>query len=211
MWDTFGQKQNSNFFNEPMSTHINSMPKFSFGVAYIIQSLLYKKFKHLTDWPNMTGLSDVAKFKNDGTEVKNPKAPFALVFQPSSKLQKKCVEFDFEGDNYGCLSRIPINKRLYKIFAVHEPVIGRELKDSDLKLIGKLRTASHFRASKFVDEQVGFRHVFWEEEIRVLKKTSTWGNRSVITPKFQQNDGAAKYKSVFPDGKVKKTVLGKAQ
>lgn len=45
-----------------------------------------------------------------------------------------------------------------------------------------------------MDEMVQFRHVFWKEEVKILKKES-WNN--MIDSKFMEEDGASKWTYVL--------------
>lgn len=193
-----------------MSNHVNLQDNFSFGPKFLINKLLNQKFEQQTEWTSMTGLSDVAKYKGDGTEVSNPKAPFAIVFRPNQLTKKKCMKASLEEYNYGCLRNLRKGSHLYQIYAVHEPVkaidvkkptygINKEVtKEGTLHLIGHIILDSMFHDSKFIDEQVHFRHVLWEEETRVLKKPE-WADKTKLDRAFLETNGAGKYQYAFPD------------
>ena len=199
MFDSNGQINNVNFFANSLSTHISKIPEFAFGYDYIVTKLLHQKWESVTDWQNMVGTSDVAHYKQDGTKITQPKAPFSLIFEPYSDLTKKCLNYNFDKDTYGCLQRLEPETKMYRIIAVAEPKLRGDIKKEDLKEIGMVVLKSNWTNSKFADTEVTFRHTFWEEEVEVLGKKGTWDNKELIDKAFQRDDGPDKYIKNFPD------------
>lgn len=192
MWDLFGQDNDTNYFTNPLSNHVQVIPDFKMSQAWASLKILMSKFLAFTKHPNMVGLSDLAKYTNKGEKVANPKAPFEIVFKPNPAMTKMCHNVPLEGDAFGCLKDIAKGTLLYTIYYVDEPIEKKDAKASDLKLLGTMTSDSEFISSKFMDEIVQFKHVFWADEVKILNKQS-WDDK--ITNSFSQEDGAPKWKA----------------
>ena len=156
--------------------------------------ILGYKFSGFEKNVNMVGLSDLAKYRNNGEKVYNPSAPFALVFKPNPALTSMCHRAPLEGSNFGCLKDIIKGTLLYTIYYVDEPIDKKDVQASDLKLLGTMKSDSEFISSRFMDEEVQFKHVFWTDEIEVLGKQS-WNTK--ITKEFAREDGASKWEALL--------------
>lgn len=194
MWDLFGQDNDTNFFSHPFSNHVNALPSYQFGAQYLQLKILVNKFSGYDVRTNMVGLSDLAKFKNDGTAVASPKAPFALVFKPNPSLTTFCRDAPLIGENFGCFQQIAKGTLLYTIYYVEEPVAKSDVTGSTLKLQGTMTSDSGFISSKFMDQTVQFRHVLWDEEVKTLDKEE-WNTK--LDDTFMREDGASKWADVL--------------
>jgi hypothetical protein len=172
MWALTGQKQ-ENFFKHPVSNHIDDLPSgFSLDPSVLPVKALVKRFKGYEADPGKVGTYHVAKYTREGKEVPNFKTPFQLVYQPNPALTKLCSKgqgFTPAG-NFACMSEIAVGTVLYKIWALAGPTMTPTKKD--MKMIGKMVSKSKFVASKFMDHDVEFRHVFWTEELKNVNKPS---------------------------------------
>ena len=193
MWSLFGQND-ANFFKHPFSNHVSDLPTFKLDPNWLPLKVLSSKFKGFDNNINMVGLSDLAKYKNNGQAVANPKAPFALVFKPNPKLTKMCTGVLLEGQNFGCLKDIAKGTLLYTIYYVAEPTDKRSVTMNSLKKLGVMMSDSKFISSKFMDEVVQFKHVFWADEVKALNKQS-WNNK--ISDTFAREDGAEKWEEIL--------------
>lgn len=133
MWEAAGQDFDTNFFTHAMSNHINKIPPFNFGKTFIKEKSITKKFLDYDEHVNMVGLSDLAKYKNDGTRVSSPLAPFALVFKPNEDLVQLCYRAPLEGSNFGCFRKIAKGTKLYDIFYVESPTRKKDVTKNTLK------------------------------------------------------------------------------
>jgi len=190
MWSLFGQDNDINFFSHYFSNHVDDLPKFMTGAAWLQLKALIAKFKGYDDKVNMVGLSDLAKYKSDGTSESSPKAPFAIVLKPNPNLKQMCQNAPLEGENFGCFSKIAKGTLLYNIYYVDGPVKKSDVTPSTLKKLGTMTSDSEFVSSKFMDETVQFRHVFWADEVKALGKEE-WNNS--LDGAFMKEDGASKW------------------
>lgn len=193
MYSLYGQPNDTNFFKNNLSNHLSTLPRFGFGGDFMKLKALNAKFQAYDAHPNMTGLSDLAKFKNDGTKVDNPTTPFSLVFVPNPVLTKMCENAPLEGENFGCLKDIAEGTLLYTIWCSPWPVAKKDVKRGTLQNIGTVTSASKFISSKFMDEVVQFKHVFWDDEIKALGKNAWPSWDTIVTKEFAQEDGVQKY------------------
>ena len=194
MWDFNGQ-DSTNFFLHNQSNHFKDLANIDLPAKAI-----KKKFSAWDEIVSMVGLSTFSMYEQDGTKVSVPKAPFALVLQPNPELTKKCEGVPMDGSAYGCLSTIPVGTVLYRIYGVADPIQPKELKKTDMKLLGEMINTSIFTKSKFGDEQLQFTHDFMTREFEQLNKTNSW-KKVVSGPDnevFRQQEGVEKYEAFLP-------------
>lgn len=196
MWSLFGQSHESNFFKHPLSNHVSALPSINFSTKFLTLTLLNKRFSKMDSVTNVVGLSDFVKNMNDGTSISEPKAPFALVFQPASGVQKLCENDKIVNGGYGCFDKIKSGTLLYTVWYVDTMVNKTSVNSTTLKKFGTIVTESEFIRSKFMDESVQFRHVFWADEVKALNKPE-WGGENMSND-FKKNDGAEKWEGKFP-------------
>lgn len=103
-----------NWFANPMSTHLSS------SNLDTTLTLAQKKFESVSAWPTFVGLSDFAKYREDGTVEAKPEFPFQLVFKPAVNLKSTYAN---RVVNYFDMfqKEIKSGANLYSIWAVPAP------------------------------------------------------------------------------------------
>jgi len=156
--------QSWNFFAFNLSNHLPP----SSGIA----GVLAKKFEQASQCAAQVGVSDMARYAQDGTEAAAPKQPFKLLMVPSSAVQQttSAKTVDQNMDEFGS---IPVGTVLYTIYACGAGNGDAELTPTDggvdkacakpLKL-GDYVSTSKCTTSKYADEKLHFRHQRIEED-----------------------------------------------
>ena len=139
-----------NFFKNDFSNHISRTTDFGLNI-------LAKKFATGTPFVQYCGLSDFAKFGQDGKEVSNLKFPFQLVFEPTLRNNYPDT---YQKDFQEILGEIPSGTHIYKVHAIAEP-------GSERVHIGDLVMTSQFSKSYFGDRYLFFRHQDIREDIKL--------------------------------------------
>jgi len=181
--------QSWNFFKYNQSNHI-SAPK---GVAVA----LGLKFNQASQCAPQVGISDLARYSQDGTEHNPPKFPFKLFFVPSEEVQMD--EKPKTPDQvHGEMAKFPVGTKLFTAYACDTP-LGHELTPTDgglekacgspLKL-GEMITTSECTTSSYGDSKFHIRHQRIEEDWALrpeflkqydAKKACGWIGSSVST------------------------------
>lgn len=112
-----------NFFSKNFFNHIGSATSFTL-------KKVAEKFSEVTDWIQSVGLSDFARYGQDGVEEKQLNFPFSLRFVQHYTV-KHMFSPDYPGDPMAYVSQletIPNGSTLYDVFAMDKPVSlgGRE-------------------------------------------------------------------------------------
>jgi hypothetical protein len=143
-WDTF------NWFSYPMQNHLSfpQDPSDKTGVDHLAT---------VTQWPTFVGLSDFAKYTEDGVEEKEVKFPFELIFVPNKALASTYKEKNIYLEEF---EKIPTKTKLYDIYAVPSPL-------QSATYIGKMTTKSTFTTSKYGDGKLFIKHVTFEEDLKL--------------------------------------------
>jgi len=158
----FGQSWN--FFASNVSNHIPP-PK---GVT---QGLLVKKFNQASRCPSQVGLSDMAKYSQDGTEHADPKFPFKLFLVPSAAVQTPTTKKTVDQVNAE-MEAFPIGTTLYTVYACGEAA-GDEMNPTDGGVekacgksfkLGDMVTTTKCTTSAYGDESFFIRHQPIEED-----------------------------------------------
>ena len=139
-----------NILKNEFSNHIDSAKSVKL-------KLLETKFSEATSYTSQVGLMDLAQFDQFGKLYDdNIKSPFKLVFKPS-KETKDLFTDHFTEDFITQLETIPIETTLYDTFALESPL-------STPVQIGKLVIKQTFRASKWGDKHLFFKHEYMEND-----------------------------------------------
>jgi hypothetical protein len=145
-WDTW------NWFKYPLSNHLSSK---NLPTA---QNLLAKKFSTVSNWAPFVGLSDFARYSEDGIAEAKPVSPFQLVLYPNPDLTAKYTD-DFTDDYFTQFTRdIPAGTVLYSIWAIDAPGAAPVA-------IGKVVTKTAFTPSKYADNTLFLKHTAYEEDL----------------------------------------------
>ena len=126
---------------------------FSNHVAEQVQTalkVLSAKFYTATTLIQSVGLSDFAKYGQDGKTVAEPKFPFSLTFEAQSDVKSRFAD-DFSADFQEHLDSIPAGTNLYKVHAVASP-------NAEKVYIGDIILTSALVRSYFGDRYLFFKH-----------------------------------------------------
>jgi hypothetical protein len=156
-----------NFFKNVFSNHV---PKTSFSFMPVAI-----KFATATKNIRQVGLSDWARYAEDGSEVLEPVFPYKLLLQPSLELQQPDAYVRAQTE---MLAAVPADSKLYTVRALAGPpeLGGQEQDIAELVLVGGLVT------SGWADRRLLFRHQDMAEDLRLRPE---WNQH---TPKFEWGD-----------------------
>merc|ERR1712007_278595 len=162
-----------NFFANNLSNHIPPPSGFQ-------QNLLVKKFNQASNCAPQVGLSDMAKFSQDGTQHDNPIFPFKLFLVPGSEVQQSTEPKDVKKANAEMRS-IAIGKTLYTVWACGQPSKNEEKPTTgtvqeacgDPFELGDMVTTSICTSSAYGDKKFHIRpqpvEEDWEANEQILK------------------------------------------
>jgi hypothetical protein len=159
MFDVAGQPGDWNFFSNDFVTHIPPAT----GVKL---NILGAKFASFTNFIQEVGLSDFARYRQNGDMLVNPKFPFSLRFHPHRSV-RDLFPTELEGENYtgyvDQLKTVEGDSTLYKVYAMDQPAElgGKETYIGDLVLDGALHS------SKWGDEKLFFRHQNMKDDLKI--------------------------------------------
>jgi len=125
------------------------------------------KFQQASACINMVGLSEAASFGQDGKAVAEAEFPYEILFEPTgdaSFMDKAKTDAQLLAE----LETIPTRTRLFDVYAHASPDAKSK---GDKVRIGSVRTSSECTRSLFGDQELYFRHVRMEEDI---KKKPHW-------------------------------------
>jgi len=150
-----------NFFLQNMSNHLAPLS----GLSAIVAG----KFEEASQCPYQVGISDLARYSQDGTEHNPPRFPFKLMYVPNPDLKTGNGELTLDAV-HAELDAIPVGTTLYSIYACAAPA-GNELGNpNDLSncgqplLLGDLKTSSQCTTSWYGDTRFQIRHQRIEED-----------------------------------------------
>jgi len=117
---------NANFFHSPLC---NNTPMIHYEFSYDgMRTNLIKMVMSKVPVPNppgMTGLSDFAKYTENGTKAEKIKQPFAWMFMPAKKLMEQ-DDCKVVGEQFGCMPGA--GTEMFKIYAIENPHTPEEIK-----------------------------------------------------------------------------------
>jgi hypothetical protein len=152
-----------NFFQRNISNHIPVSPELPL-------KLVAKKFEQASQCPTQVGLSDLAKYSQDGTKHERPKFPFKLFFVPSQEAQQPAGSMSMPEMLKG-LSEIPVGTPVLHVYACgkagkdeHEPSSSLERSCGEPLFLGDMVTTSKCTTSSYGDKEFFIRHTRIEED-----------------------------------------------
>lgn len=191
-----------NFFGNCYSNHIDSPPGEKMSMP---QKILLHKFESYDPKPSLIGVSDWATHTQDGKKEDVVKAPMALYFQPNPKVTELCAGKPMGVHNnpslYGCIEDLPKDTEMFKVYAIERPYTVAELEtikgQGVLQLIGTLvLTSEGMKPSKFADDRLKFKHVYWSDDIKAISGASKWDVQA--SADYQSTAGCSKYITYAP-------------
>ncbi len=146
-----GQGDDFNFFSHSFKTKIKD-PKSRLlrTLSKVFKKALILLHSEVPD-PTFQSVKDLAKLNRFGDQVKKSKAPFALTFQPSKKMD------NFEGRGNNLRVTLKSSKLLKKGFILYK-VYAQKSKKSKRELIGRIKLESKLIPSRYGDRKLFFRH-----------------------------------------------------
>jgi len=160
--------QSWNFFASNVSNHI---PPPSYDLQ---QKVLVKKFNQASNCAPQVGLSDMARYSQDGKKHDIPKFPFKLFLVPSEEVQTPTTTKTVDQVNAEMTS-FPLGTTLYTVYACGKAV-GDEMTPTvgsvetacgtPLKL-GAMITTNKCTSSSYGDKSFHIRHQPVEEDWQV--------------------------------------------
>jgi len=150
-WDSF------NIFSKPISNHLSgdNLP--------LAQQALAKKFATVSDWAVFVGLSDFAKYTEDGVAEPVPKFPYQLVFTPNPTLAAKYPNTFVKDLRQVFVEDVKAGTALYTIFAIPNPKPDGSMEKA--VEIGKVITTSDFVTSSYADTTLFLKHTLFEDDL----------------------------------------------
>jgi len=147
--------EDNNFLSSDFSNHADVS---SVGVGL---SLLTQKFKNYSSYSEKTGLSDFAKFDENGFLEENPNFPFEIQYRVPSVVRNAMDETDiFEEGLCKAFERsCQVGTTLFQLF-------GRSHPGAALQPIGRLVLTSPFTTSAFGDQKLFFQHTLFETDLK---------------------------------------------
>jgi len=73
-----------------------------------------------------------------------------------------------------------------------KPLTPEQLKASDVVYVGNIENTTKWGSSKFADEQLFFKHQYWDDELIMRKDKAHW--KKVTNDTFMDTEGPEKYK-----------------
>jgi len=145
----------NNFYQRDFSNHCDLS---NTGVG---MSLLHQKFKSYTNYSDKTGLSDFAKFDEEGFLVEKPIFPFELQYRVQGSCRAVMGDSNpFRDGLQTCLQRAcPVGRAFLEVFARSQP-------GTLLHPCGHIILTSHFTTSAFGDQKLFFQHTLFETDLK---------------------------------------------
>jgi len=161
MLHTLASSSQWNFFLQNMSNHI--------APATGVIAIVAKKFEEASQCPFQVGLSDLARYSQDGTEHAAPRFPFKLMM-----IANPAVQTGNSGESIDAvhaeIDALPVGTMLYRVYACAEAA-GDEMRPADSlascgkpALLGDLVTRSACTTSWYGDASLHIRHQRIEED-----------------------------------------------
>jgi len=143
------------FFLNNFCNHVAERPDLPWA-----QYLIGLKFRTVSDYPTLIGLSGFANWTQSGKKEEKVEFPFALVFQPNPALT---AQFDNTTD-YDIPELFSKSftgtEVLYKVYGVKNPSA------TTVDYLGDLQLTSKFVATNYGDVALFFRHIFKELDFK---------------------------------------------
>jgi len=154
---SLGGQTSYNFFKHDLSNHV----PYPGENAPLGTKLVLKIFSEVSDYPTTIGLSDLAKFSEDGTKHEPPVFPFRLILHPVSNWhsfypdEKPSITFEEQ------MQSTLVPGPLYDIYAQVEPT------DDNTKVIhiGRIDLTTSTSTSIFGDTKLFFQHTRMEDDL----------------------------------------------
>lgn len=109
------------------------------------------------------GISDLARYNEEGGRIHNAKYPYRLILHPNPDVRAMFTD-NFTRDYKEVLMEIPANTKIWDVYA-------QENADCEEIKIGEIITQTQFTTSKFADKDLFFRHQrIYEDDVGKYSK-----------------------------------------
>jgi len=147
-----------NFFKHDLTNHVGDLS----SSAGLVLEKLRARFAEASAFPVMIGVSDLAKFSDNGTEIRTPVFPFRLIFHPENSWHTFFPDAQpsvpFQTQLESSLKPGP----LYQVYAQIEPNDDM----SKFVKIGNIALTSTATTSLFGDTLMFFEHTRMENDLK---------------------------------------------
>jgi len=147
-----------NFFEHDFTNHAPDRDRSTLSA---VNQKLFSTFGKASQWPTLLGLSDFARWDEDGNEEAEPNFPFRLVFHPSTAVHTLFPSGPQQGDTY-FIDQFEQQLRpglIYHVYAQATPL------SDDVDYIGDLIATSKFSGSNYGDKDMFYQHTRMEADI----------------------------------------------
>jgi len=174
MYSLVGQRS-FNFFAHDLTNHVPELP----SDGPLALQALRRKFSSASDYPAFVGLSDLAKYDENGTPASKVSFPFRLHFHPNTTLHYSIPDtYTGMTTEYQLSKLLTPNHHLYDVYAQATPF------SDQLTLIGRIYTRSYATTSYFGDKTLFFQHTRFESD---LVYYPSWAQKAKDILSIQRN------------------------
>lgn len=161
--------QSWNFFAYNMSNHIAAPDEF-------VTEQIAKKFQQASQCAPQVGLSDMARYSQDGKEHDAPIFPFKLFLIPSDEVQTPAVEKTIDEINAE-MEKFPVGTTLFKVYACGKAASseaemtptdgGLKVACAEPLLLGNMVSTDTCTSSLYGDTKFFIRHQRIEDDWKI--------------------------------------------
>jgi hypothetical protein len=174
-----------NFFEHDLTNHVPA-PSESWVTTPI--AALALKFATASEWPSMIGLSNVARWDQNGFNSTRPNFPYRLVIHPNSQVRSSFPSTDTgKPVVLELMNRLSSSTRLYDIYAQDSPLQP----NGKLFKIGYIELQSRPTTSFFGDRHYFHQHTFFEDD---LAQKSQWYDDAQEDVSRQEDPSGARFR-----------------
>jgi len=160
MYNLLGQ-DSWNFFAHDLSNH---GPDVSPNSPSIIRALKWK-FAEASVWPLMTGVSDFARYDQNGERTFSPVFPYRLIFHPTTAIHNSFPDTPQEPAEEVLARGLSQPQDLYYVYAVPSP--DDQYNQEKWVKIATIAITSSAKTSNFGDKSLYFRHTRMEDDFEL--------------------------------------------
>jgi len=147
-----------NFFKHDWSNHPPDLGDW----APLALKALKARFGVGSAWPSMLGLSDIARYDQQGNMESRPNFPYRLVFHPNKRIHTALPDpyqgVPFQSQVVKVLNQA--NETIFSVWAEDQP-------GDKLVQIGELITSTPATTTQFGDVSLFFQHTLMEADLRI--------------------------------------------
>eukprot|EP00158_Paraphelidium_tribonemae_P001471 Partr_v1_DN24431_c0_g1_i1_m66268 len=156
---TLEEQSGGNFFQHNLSNHV---PRPTTGALKAVHT----KFRQASNFPGQVGLSDIARFDQNGKESALPLFPFKLILVPNKELQASTANYTATTwkNQFPLIAKGTILYRVHGWASPQDTGLGVE--------IGHIEIVEPFTESLAGDTELFFQHVRIEDDQKLRPEWS---------------------------------------